>query len=343
MPTKATAWLVPLLFLLASQIYIHRITLLWCFAQSLDVKLLEEWTWNQWKNDGDVSSRIQDIPTIDFRAFETVEKLLVYMKETHGQKWRDKPLLMRNVWNATELRRPDRNLSLGGLLKLEQEIPYFWDARQFRLTPDSTGSVSGIVGNLTQSTDAHHKIGSQLPVEHHPDWIVQVAPVKWMRELFGPFFTAWHVRNRITTVPLFVGRSQAEKESSTSFTALHCEPIANVAVQLHGSKRWTLVEPRWWHHLKPSLSPDRRAFVYSRAATIQVPHYSVVTRAGDALWLPTWAWHRVDYATDDDAESISIAASLFHFRPLSFVRNNPVFFSMILPAVFREAVGWQTQ
>ena len=54
--------------------------------------------------------------------------------------------------------------------------------------------------------------------------------------------------------------------------------------------------------LRPAASPDGRAYFYSalgdddleRVATRQ----RVTTFPGDALWVPPWTWHRVDYGRD---------------------------------------------
>ena len=174
----------------------------------------------------------------------------------------------------------------------------------------------------------------------------------------------------MTTVPVFVAplMTQDDKQSSTSsssflppHTALHCEPIANIAVQLAGEKEWYLVSPQYSHLLRPALAVDGRAYVASHVNMANtdlahiVPHYNVITTAGDALWVPTWTWHHVRYTTttttttakdDEDNHTtvkVALGASLFHFVPGSFVRNNPLFAVLAIPAMIREALGWQRQ
>lgn len=153
-------------------------------------------------------------------------------------------------------------------------------------------------------------------------------------------------------------------------TALHCEPIGNVAVQLSGQKQWTLVRPEFSNRLRPSIAPDGRAFFASWLSSWPrstaspeegsiVPFYHAVTDAGDAIWVPTWTWHRVDYvsthaatSSQDNAtsnsdspslQSIAIGASLFHFRPVDFLLNNPLYAVLILPAIVLELIGYKTQ
>ena len=202
---------------------------------------------------------------------------------------------------------------------------------------------------------------------------------------------------KLTTVPLFVANSHplpsniTTTSSSTNsthnshndtqpllsapHTALHCEPIGNIAVQLSGEKLWTLIRPEYSKLLRPYIAPDGRAFFVSSLPITQItrngandpkriPYYQAVTEAGDALWVPTWTWHRVDYVAStfspndhnhrptetnvpqdryEQSASIAIGASIFHFRPLDFVQNNPLFALLIVPAIVLELIGSKTQ
>jgi hypothetical protein len=191
--------------------------------------------------------------------------------------------------------------------------------------------------------------------------------------------------------------------SASPYTPLHSEPICNLAVQLAGRKHWTLVDARHWRRLRPALAADGRAFVVASQVTDKatttsrfrgddpshpIPrhedgsddddfyYYQGTTDSGDALWLPAWTWHRVDYHHDASFSSsssssltagtspatvttttttassssslwlsstISIGASVFHFRCDFFVRQNPVLALAIIPAMIRELLGRSTQ
>jgi len=229
-------------------------------------------------------------------------------------------------------RKRKRHLSLAGLLETNVSIPYFTDARlEGALSPDQTGRVQDIVRNMT-AHGAPHKIGSQLLVQAFPEWIQEVAPVEILTPLFGDYFTADAVKGSgpyrffpaLTTVPVFVASTATADTTATTadkthqsqsspakqppakqpspFTALHCEPIGNIAVQLAGRKVWTLVRPEFSAWLQPTLAPDGRAFYAAQVKDyVQrgIPTYTnVVTAAGDALWVPPWTWHRVDYAPE---------------------------------------------
>jgi len=277
----------------------------------------------------------------------------------------------------------NRKLSLRGLLSESLVVPYFSDATSTSsgaLTPDGRAPVGDVVRSIVED-DKPYKIGSQLVLEAYPHLIVdEVAPNPVVTELFGNYFTPDSLKGSgpyrmfpaLTTVPLFVAwkrkrrnataavattttssnenvrqAQQQQQQETLPYTALHCEPIGNVAVQLSGTKRWTLVGPDHWYRLKPSAAPDGRAFFHSNRAyddshrLTAIPRYeNVVTDAGDALWVPPWTWHQVEYVP---SEHISIGASLFHFRVSEFVANNPLFALLSLPALLKELVGYNTQ
>jgi hypothetical protein len=287
---------------------------------------------------------------------------LKYLTTTYGEDWRDRPLLLEGLWNATSLSDRRRRLSLQGLLKENLTIPFFSDATRYgALSPDSKAPVHEIVDRISKGFP--HKIGTQLLVQTYPELMEEVAPVEILTKLFGNHFTENKLlgRGRIlgifpgtTTVPVFVanGRTtpvedskndgETPESSSHPITGLHCEPIGNVAVQLSGVKAWTLIDPKYSFKLQPSAAPDGRAFFASWAPGFDhVPRYEVKTYAGDAIWVPTWTWHRVDYAVESN--DISIGGSLFHFRPIEFVRLNPLYAVLVIPAIIKELLGMNTQ
>jgi hypothetical protein len=45
----------------------------------------------------------------------------------------------------------------------------------------------------------------------------------------------------------------------------------------------------------------------------------------------------------EQSSDIAIGASIFHFRPLGFIQNNPLFAFLIIPAIVLELVGFKTQ
>ena len=330
----------------------------WAIAQWIPIsfsirnRFLES-AWNHWEVSADTSAIRTEMPIVDVQKHR--HHLLQHLDETYGKDWRRQPLLLRGMWTTGELHHEHRELSEKGLRNQPLVIPYFRDSRQEgALSPDAVAPIQDIVANITNN-GAPHKIGSQLLVQTFPHLIKEVAPADVVKELFGDRFEPENVIGSgpfglfpaTTTVPVFVaaGReasSDSEFNEKKVFTALHCEPIGNVAVQLSGQKRWTLVLPEYAWQIQPTLAPDGRAFFVSWKAVqdIAVPTYQVDTKAGDAIWVPTWTWHRVDYIESDE---IAIGASLFHFRVADFFQNNPVFAIFIIPALIKELLGVNTQ
>ena len=67
-------------------------------------------------------------------------------------------------------------------------------------------------------------------------------------------------------------------------------------------------------------------------------------------------WHRVDYDDDSDKnyeeeelatssknKMISIGASIFHFFPLLYITNYPLFSILIVPNLLKEMIGYNVQ
>ena len=113
-------------------------------------------------------------------------------------------------------------------------------------------------------------------------------------------------------MPLFVAGTPIGARPRTD---LHSEPIASVAVQLRGSKRWTLVDAASSAVVAAAgveSPPDGRAYFRSALHDSEVDRiegrYEVETTAGDMLYVPPWTWHAVAY----DSTDVSVAASLFH-------------------------------
>ncbi|CAB9524004.1 expressed unknown protein [Seminavis robusta] len=306
------------------------------------------------------------IPTVNVQDFGgNYSALLQHLESTEGPRWREKPLLLRHLWTEEQLFHDEnRRLSQRGLLRENLTIPYFIDSRNdAALAPNGKARIKDIVANISHH-GAPHKIGSQLLVAEYPEIIQEVAPTQLVTTLFGDRFQPDHVRQgafgipflpSITTVPIFVAAVNNHKTTKQAFTTLHCEPVGSVAVQLEGAKQWTLVSPEYSFLLHPFIGPDGRSYFVSGYASPQelehVPRYQVTTYAGDALWVPTWTWHRVDYTSTSSATSesdaggqqVAIAASLFHLRPPDFVAHNPLFAFLMVPSLIKEILKINSQ
>ena len=110
-----------------------------------------------------------------------------------------------------------------------------------------------------------------------------------------------HRWSPITSTQLFVSNQNAR-------TFYHCAPSVNMFTQLHGAKRWFMVDPTYsaWMHMMPRKdtfylqSPidwrhstdEQRAL--GQALYAYIPKYVADVHAGDAIFVPQWWWHAVE-------------------------------------------------
>jgi len=196
-----------------------------------------------------------------------------------------------------------------------------------------------------------------LIFEKYPDLLYEL-PLKGLHALFGAYFFPSRM-GKMLTVPTFLSKGPKVKQTNkegeegetiktltkeTTRTDFHCEPIANVALQFVGSKKWTLLSPLESKGLRPSLSPDGRAFVYANLdpddiSILKLKRYELYLEKGDLLYVPTWWWHRVDYIPD----ITSLTVSLFHVRIEQLIKNNPLYAAAVFPNLLKELIGWKTK
>jgi hypothetical protein len=266
-----------------------------------------------------------------------------------------KPFLIKNLTQYANVLTIDQLLSPP---ISESVIDYFIDARTINTIPNSRGQVKDIVEKIILG--GPEKIGTQMIIKAFPEIIQRFVDGNgWLENVFGKErVSQWRDISPLMTYPVFIsrGRSTTTSSSSTSTdssslstkttrTDLHCEPISNVVLQTVGKKKWTLVETKYSHLIRPTISPDGRAYFFSSLdpfdshALDHIPHYEIITEEGDLLSVPTWTWHRVDYLSDITAVSISI----FQFIPSDFVIRNPLFAFTLVPNLIKEAVGIKEQ
>ena len=295
------------------------------------------------------------------------------------------PILLRNIWPqgsfATE---SNRRLTIEGLLNGPElstvDLPnHFPDASQTgysALVPDNSRHVtlSQFVSDILSGSTSNAKIGTQLIVEAVPELIEEIVPRGLARELFGwnPWveeLKSWlkdHFSERIqgwinkfpsaSYYPVFVARQHPPSSRYYPRTDMHAEPIGNIAVQLEGSRRWTLVPAEWSTLLRPTVSKHGRGYIYANldpkaelpGRLRQLPQvFECITNRGDALWIPPWHWHKIDYNVGASNESnetqLSVGASVFHFYPMMYAFNMPLFAYLIVPNLIWEALGFNTE
>ena len=321
-------------------------TVPWCIAQLLnslwrwDTSLAENaqrWAWKQWeeehRNHGAAAAKNPKF------APDTVTEL----KPGESPRDRSRPFIVRGLLNSTGSALLSDyswllNDPVGSL-----EVDYFTNASvRDGLVPDGRASLHEIVSGIIAGGPA--KIGTEVIFRTFPHLLDELRVSDLATPLLGgnEHIDASRI-GLMLTVPVFMATG---KEGLPIRTDLHCEPIGNLVLQLGGRKRWTLVPPSQSRLLKPSLSSDGRAYFVSKLPTenpeetlAHVRRWVVDTDTGDAVYVPTWTWHRVDYLPGVTA----LSASLFHVRTEQIVGNNPLFAGLVVPNMLKELVGWKTQ
>lgn len=313
-------------------------TLPWCAAQlikslwpldSVVAERLQIWAWEQWE--AEVAGR--DLPA------QEVPELAIGESPPSD---RSSPYIVRGLLNGTGSTLLEEGF--GWLMRGELgnlEVDYFSNASvESGLIPDARGRLADVVGGIIDGGSA--KIGTEMIFRTFPRLLTELRVAERAEPLLGDRSHINESRlGMMLTVPVFMAHGAPRAR-----TDLHCEPIGNLAIQLGGTKRWTLVGPEESHLLRPTLSEDGRAYFRSALPTEHpetslrhVKRWIVETATGDAIWVPTWTWHRVDYLPGVTA----LSASLFHFRVGQVLKHNALYSALAVPNIAKELVQWKTQ
>ena len=208
---------------------------------------------------------------------------------------------------------------------------YFSDASNktgyAALVPDVTDTtpttLSQFLRMILSGDLPNAKIGTQVIIDEYPELRDEIIPPSLAKELFGWNTYLEDVKIRIrerwlageigawmgklvppmTTFPVFIARNRHRGATGAGTdgarhprTDLHAEPIGNIASQLHGTRRWTLVPTMWSGLLRPTVSRNRGYFYSNMDPLIELPErlknmplvYECVTRRGDLIWIPPW-------------------------------------------------------
>lgn len=248
---------------------------------------LEEWAYGRWE--------ISDPPLSPSVPLPVPEVLPTAATEDIDLR---APFIVRGLFNGSAaLGAQDwlRDPPVG-----ELEVPYYSNASDGALRPDSVGRLAEVADAI--QAGGPQKLATELVFRRHPQLIERLQLAPPLARLFGSStFEQWRL-GKTLTVPIFMGTGAADAAVRTD---LHAEPIGSATLALSGSKVWTLVPASESHLLRPSVASDGRAFFRTRRAhgaagalaiaESGAAHYVVEQSAGDVLWVPTWCWHRVDY------------------------------------------------
>lgn len=287
---------------------------------------MERASWRQWEDGFSGTEFVNPLP------------IPVYSRSNHAAVDIARPFIVRGFLNGSSsvLDTWTENF-FAQSPRGDIMVDYFTDARKFNTVPDAVAPLRDIMRNISKG--GNEKFGTEMLFRQYPE-LLNDLPLDWFNRRFGSYFSPAKV-GLMLTVPIFYARGQGER---TTRTDTHCEPIGNAMLMLTGKKRWLLFPPSQSTLLRPQVSPDGRGYIYATrdpadSAIRALKRYDLVVEAGDLLWVPCWYWHRVEYIEGIAALSVS----LFHFRPLDFIRSNPGFAVALLPNLIKELVGWKTQ
>lgn len=301
---------------------------LWPLESPLGVRL-QSWAWEQWE----VQVTGRSMPSTPVPELEL---------GAEPQSGRNEPYIVRGLLNGTNspLVGDDYSWLMRGDLG-QLVVDYFSNASvEDGLVPDARAPLAEVVGRIVAG--GPEKLGTEMIFRTFPHLLADLRMAERVAPLLGG---ASHIDARrlgtTLTVPVFMATGAPHAR-----TDLHCEPIGNLMLQLGGWKRWVLVPPDQSRYLRPTLSKDGRAYFMSSQPTADpdttlahVERWHVDTQPGDALWVPPWTWHRVDYVDGVTA----LAASLFHFRVEQAVSHNALYMTLAVPNIVKELIGWKTQ
>ncbi|KAJ1617989.1 hypothetical protein T492DRAFT_604895 [Pavlovales sp. CCMP2436] len=295
----------------------------------------EAWCWREWAS-ANASALVGE-----GRAGASQSAVLEFTPEQfeRADPPLDRPWIARGLLLNTPLHRKwtiewlSQSPGRGDLV-----VDYFSDARLALIVPDTVAPLRDVLALI--AAGGPQKLGTEMVFRAEREAVADLAALGLTAKLGAHYFTP-AMLGTVLTMPLFSARGFA---GETTRTDLHCEPIANAVMQLQGDKLWTFLAPEHSHLVMPQVSPDGRAYFYSRLEHSApqfrtLPRQTVVSRAGDVIFVPTWTWHRVDYQPD----VMSVSVSLFHFNPVTFVRNHPLYAALLLPNLIKEALGLKAQ
>ena len=247
-----------------------------------------------------------------------------------------RPFLVRNLSTGVVLQEQD---FLSSPLK-DIEIEYYSDSTKLNAwSPDAYGKVGDVVKSITSG--GKMKFLTQKIVEGYPQLVVDfIDRNPWVVPVFGEKrVEGWKKRDTFVRTPIFMAKGRTTEGLQGSVrTDCHAEPASNLALQTIGRKKWTLVEARHSHLLRPRISMSNTPYCISQIDMLDeksfwhVPRYEIETVAGDALYLPAWTWHRVQYIPE------IVSSHMSFFEPIrnEFLFNKPLLTVAALPLLAKR-------
>lgn len=138
------------------------------------------------------------------------------------------------------------------------------------------------INNVTEIFQRHPELADDLDLNHLHAIDSSIDQESWLK------------------INLFMG-------GPGSGSSLHCAVAGNFFHNIHGKKKWILIDPKYTPFLKSTPAKDF-GFVISgydlenlediREWNQKIPKYEVLLESGDVLFVPPWWWHYVHNESD---------------------------------------------
>eukprot|EP01084_Bolivina_argentea_P298911 515195_1 len=121
-------------------------------------------------------------------------------------------------------------------------------------------------------------------------------------------------------------------ENKNDTKHLHADIWDILNIQFIGEKKWTLFNPQYMFVFKPKSHKWKMRTQYGynliSDSNMQpkyfdnIPRFECIVEAGDAIYIPTWFLHKVDYPYQHDSENLlSISMAIYKTNWKNFILN----------------------
>lgn len=192
--------------------------------------------------------------------------------------------------------------------KIDCQYTSLTDSIRNMLNEDKNNSYMPYINNVTEIFNKHPSLIEDLEINNISKIDDSINEKTWLK------------------VNMFMG-------GPGTGSSLHCAVGGNFFFNIHGKKKWILIDPIYTPYLKTTPS-ENFGFVISGYDIENlnefgklnqiIPKYEVILEPGDVLYVPPWWWHYVHNETD-----FTIGCAIRdHTVYMQSIRNNPMFMFM---------------
>ena len=124
-------------------------------------------------------------------------------------------------------------------------------------------------------------------------------------------------------------------------TGIHNEMISTINLQIEGTKKWTLIDPKFSDYLIPFFPKKNTQYCSMNfgwkklPSDLKIPHYEVLVEKGDLLFVPSWWWHQPISITDSKHIGLRTVHNTTFYSNL-FMPKQISKLAFLLPLVYKR-------